>query len=416
MLALRKTVMITLIVIICLSMSCLEAQSRPVTRRLTSLAYTNPEPYGTNSSLETYHFAPGIPTLIDSLSIDRVDVFNNQTHIYRRYVGTIEELAIGTKYDYTIYDLGSAEPTYRNHYYEIFDSSNRLVESMYEGWDTFHYHLLPPRLNIRHYDEAGYADSLYYSDGVNTTFYAKRCFEGGMLIRTDVYKLIGDSWTSYGRYLYTYPTAPVFLSVHLNPYFEPIIYDYDFTREVAMNTKCIPQDITFYRWIEDTNEWVFSGPLFYSQRVSNNTVILSESLEDTYQGYQIDNSFNLSGDLYRREYAGVYGGMHSTTLLTWDRELNADDELIPVVSTELRCYPNPFKQEIRLSIEGSDRSPIELSVYNIRGQLIRKWESESAKEIIWDGKDVNATQVCRGIYLISAKQGNSRTVRRVVKL
>ncbi len=414
MLAMRNALWIMLVMIMCLGLESLAGQDRPVSRRLTGIQYTTNGIYGSDTKSTQYHFVPGYPTLIDSLSIDINSLVNGVEHRCQDFVGTIEEVASGTKYEYTVYNLTDTEPEYYTHYYEVFDSSNRLVESKYGSWDPVSEQFVSPVHNVRHYDEAGYADSLYFSDGVNSTFYAKRCFEDGMLIRTDVYSRIGDSWNTYGRYLYTYPADPVILSAHLNPYCKPDIAYWDFTREVAMNTKCIPQVISFYRWIEDTNEWVFTGPVFYDQSVSNNSVIVGEWFEDVYQWADVDHYFNINGDIYRRE-GSSYGDYHTTTLYIWDRELATDDEMIPVVSTGLRCYPNPFKQEIRLSLEGGDRSPIELSVYNIRGQLICKWAGDSAKEIIWDGKDMNATQVCRGIYLICVKQGNSRTVQRVMK-
>jgi len=55
-----------------------------------------------------------------------------------------------------------------------------------------------------------------------------------------------------------------------------------------------------------------------------------------------------------------------------------------------------------------------ISIYNTKGQLIRRWKDIKTPELTWDGKDSNNRPVSSGVYLIRAKQGDSvQTVKAI---
>ncbi len=68
------------------------------------------------------------------------------------------------------------------------------------------------------------------------------------------------------------------------------------------------------------------------------------------------------------------------------------------------CYPNPFNQRTVVSFELKVLNPVTLTVYNIRGREISKFEIRNPKlgenEFIW-----NAEGLSSGTYIIELKQG-----------
>ncbi|MDD4290281.1 MAG: T9SS type A sorting domain-containing protein, partial [Patescibacteria group bacterium] len=66
-------------------------------------------------------------------------------------------------------------------------------------------------------------------------------------------------------------------------------------------------------------------------------------------------------------------------------------------------YPNPFNIETKIIFNLRNHSKIDLCIYNIRGQLVKKIISSQLKsgnyEIIWDGKDNNFNNCSSGIYI-----------------
>jgi flagellar hook capping protein FlgD len=94
---------------------------------------------------------------------------------------------------------------------------------------------------------------------------------------------------------------------------------------------------------------------------------------------------------------------------------------IPQINlTKCTNYPNPFNPETVISFQLSEDSKVVLSIYNIKGQLVRTLvnETKSAGEhnTIWNGRDFNQKTVSSGIYLYKLKVKNSNRIRKIVLL
>ncbi|MDP2172682.1 MAG: M14 family zinc carboxypeptidase, partial [Candidatus Cloacimonadaceae bacterium] len=82
------------------------------------------------------------------------------------------------------------------------------------------------------------------------------------------------------------------------------------------------------------------------------------------------------------------------------------------IDLKIASFPNPFKNRahIRLSMEKPLTEPIEIAIYNMRGQKIRSiYQGTPSKNKIlieWDGKDSHGTKSGTGIYFVLAKSGS----------
>ena len=76
--------------------------------------------------------------------------------------------------------------------------------------------------------------------------------------------------------------------------------------------------------------------------------------------------------------------------------ISAPDEV------SLSNYPNPFNPTTTISYSLPREGKISLSIYNIKGQLVKQLVSgsqpEGYYEIVWNGKDDTGKQVSSGIY------------------
>jgi flagellar hook assembly protein FlgD len=66
-------------------------------------------------------------------------------------------------------------------------------------------------------------------------------------------------------------------------------------------------------------------------------------------------------------------------------------------------------------LQGKSDAPIQASIYNIKGQLVKNLLIDK-NMIIWDGTDENNSVVSKGIYLIKLKQNNKTIVSKILKL
>jgi len=97
---------------------------------------------------------------------------------------------------------------------------------------------------------------------------------------------------------------------------------------------------------------------------------------------------------------------------------NSDPYLTPQVNRLEQNYPNPFRQNTTILYETKKEGKINLSIYNLRGQLIRTLEegyiSSGKHSIDWDGKDSRGRTVANGIYLCRLKTPETTLTRRML--
>ncbi len=86
--------------------------------------------------------------------------------------------------------------------------------------------------------------------------------------------------------------------------------------------------------------------------------------------------------------------------------------------------PNPFTNETEILFITADYTRVEdyyLSIYNTRGQLVRKFDGTTNNfwvktKIIWDGTDEQGKQVAPGTYLYKLEYNGHAVVRKMVKV
>jgi flagellar hook assembly protein FlgD len=85
----------------------------------------------------------------------------------------------------------------------------------------------------------------------------------------------------------------------------------------------------------------------------------------------------------------------------------------------LTNYPNPFNPTTNISFEISEKCKITLSIYNIKGQLVRKLvDNETFKKgshsVMWDGKNNNGKEVSSNVYLYRLRVGDKSISKKML--
>lgn len=89
----------------------------------------------------------------------------------------------------------------------------------------------------------------------------------------------------------------------------------------------------------------------------------------------------------------------------------ADDEVLPRPRLTLAVHPNPFRSSTTLCFDLPKAGTYELSVYNARGQLVKRIRGNAAHggshEAQWDGCDLNGVPLASGVYLVRVQADNA---------
>jgi len=115
---------------------------------------------------------------------------------------------------------------------------------------------------------------------------------------------------------------------------------------------------------------------------------------------------------------GVYGGPNA---IDFPQYVSIDDEVIikPRLILLHQNYPNPFDPTTTFSFSIKNKSKIEFSIYNIKGQKVKSLiNNEIAKgnhSIRWDGVDDNGNLISSGIYLFKLNvNGKTEDIKKCI--
>lgn len=107
-----------------------------------------------------------------------------------------------------------------------------------------------------------------------------------------------------------------------------------------------------------------------------------------------------------------------SVFITVDSTSNEDQ--VNAVDFSMTAMPNPFKADTSLRMKSAPNSEIKLSVYNMKGQLLRAWtvNSDINGEAIlsWDAKDARGNRADTGIYLYKMESAGKSTTGKLIKL
>jgi len=97
---------------------------------------------------------------------------------------------------------------------------------------------------------------------------------------------------------------------------------------------------------------------------------------------------------------------------------NDDPGAVPAVTTLESISPNPFRESARIKYCLKDNAKVEISVYNIKGQLVKNLVSDTLPSgqhfLDWNGMDNNGQSLASGTYLVRMKSGSTVCTRKIM--
>jgi hypothetical protein len=103
--------------------------------------------------------------------------------------------------------------------------------------------------------------------------------------------------------------------------------------------------------------------------------------------------------------------------LTNGKEAELSEDVLPQNPTLFPNFPNPFNIETSISYALPEAAKVKLTIYNLRGQLVRVLVDENQKpgikRVIWDGMNADHRVVGTGVYFIRLKIGEHRLSRKI---
>ncbi len=148
---------------------------------------------------------------------------------------------------------------------------------------------------------------------------------------------------------------------------------------------------------------------FYIKMIWNDTSWENE--QQIISSYDINGNISVRLGLWWNPDSLSWENSYRVTY-TWEQTTANDDQTTPVVKgLSLSAYPNPFQSHVDIQVNTKSNQPIQIEVFNIKGQSVYHAKAMPNTQITMDGKSLSS-----GIYFVKAKQGNETSVRKVLKL
>jgi len=98
-----------------------------------------------------------------------------------------------------------------------------------------------------------------------------------------------------------------------------------------------------------------------------------------------------------------------------------NDNNAPVVQTELKGnYPNPFNPETTIAYSVKEHIPVNIEIYNIKGQKVKTLVSETKAPgnytAVWRGLDDNNHPVSSGVYFFKMNAGKYSSTKKMIMM
>ncbi len=109
--------------------------------------------------------------------------------------------------------------------------------------------------------------------------------------------------------------------------------------------------------------------------------------------------------------AGTFG----RSMYSYDLEQDPITQVSEFASNaKITVAPNPFKDQITLSIDGDITSTI-FRIFDVSGKLIIKLSPDENGNSSWNGKDENGNTIKPGIYFLESRNGLHKSVKKIIK-
>ncbi|MBC8374825.1 MAG: T9SS type A sorting domain-containing protein [FCB group bacterium] len=214
-------------------------------------------------------------------------------------------------------------------------------------------------------------------------------FDGSTRNEIYTYDIANDTWTAMGTM--PYPTSANRMVTHND--FLYIIGDY------ADLNRLMRYSINDASWVEYESNLI--------GRRHSSAVIADDKL------YIIAGNSNENG-------SWQYYNLSQTIDLSSLVSISPQGLKIPTVSRLSQNYPNPFNPSTSIRFILHQKSSVEMSIYNLKGELIRQLSNQvfgpGKQELIWDGKDARGVRQASGQYLYTMKTDSGIESRKMIML
>ena len=96
----------------------------------------------------------------------------------------------------------------------------------------------------------------------------------------------------------------------------------------------------------------------------------------------------------------------------------ANEDVVASPVSTLGAYPNPFNPSTTISFSTIAATPVQISIYNLKGQMVRNLANQTMTvgnhEVVWNGADTNGKVMSSGLYFVRLQHSGQTRIIKVL--
>jgi hypothetical protein len=387
---------------------------------------------------ETPHYSPSYPDAMDSITVIKRHQVGSNTGTWQHYRTIHMNPVVSSSDDFrTIkYTISNTSLGY-NHRTEVYDNQHRLYQLTRSNFDPDLGNWYGQRTTYFYTQDNSLDSYVFYNNYSNTQILYTKSVptidNEGKKTQEVIYNSADSiNWTPKTRHIFsytgeTYPQGFYFKPDHALSDFSMVNYWGTYARSIipGLITPFVVDSIIVQSY--ENNTWVDE---FYHQYTitsvpgsgySVNIAIMELDMIPYPPDYfppclsfginsnGLYSGHSISGD------DGLSPPWWQSVSYTWQEISGLNEPTFPLPEIHFTTYPNPFVTGLTIKNENKQDKLNDISIYNVKGQLIRNWKGIKSAELSWDGTDASHQAVAPGIYLVKAQQGNAVHTQKVIK-
>ena len=104
----------------------------------------------------------------------------------------------------------------------------------------------------------------------------------------------------------------------------------------------------------------------------------------------------------------------------WQAIVTGDEVPVALRNELFQNYPNPFNPSTTIEYMVGTESPVEITIFNVKGQRIRRLVDETRApgkyRAVWDGRNDRGVTVSTGMYFYRLRVGSYSSVKKMLLL
>lgn len=219
------------------------------------------------------------------------------------------------------------------------------------------------------------------------------------------------------------------------------MYDEDDTMNGLLQTMFIAQDYVYNEMMLEpmylgmlsdvlqekyiSGQWVFKYQEMYLYNESNLLETISQQKwagNDEWEDYSESLFSYDSGRLTQtvnRLWNPITEAWEDSSGVTkeWEAYTGNEETGTPLISQfGIKSYPNPFKGDVNIKGLTESSLPVNLSIFNIKGQLVYSASFPGNQKHIWNGKSSDGSYLSSGVYMCKLSQNGKSVNKKVLKI